>query len=40
VVGEFAFGHRPAQLTVPLGVTATLDADAGASRRRPADGNP
>jgi muramoyltetrapeptide carboxypeptidase len=28
VVGEFAFGHRPAQLTVPLGVTATLDADA------------
>lgn len=28
VLAEFGFGHRPAQLTVPLGVTATLDADA------------
>ncbi|MBB6172609.1 muramoyltetrapeptide carboxypeptidase [Nocardiopsis mwathae] len=28
VVGGFGFGHLPGQLTVPLGVTATLDADA------------
>ncbi|GAA4889961.1 S66 peptidase family protein [Streptomonospora salina] len=28
VVGEFGFGHRAAQLTVPLGAAATLDADA------------
>jgi len=28
VVGEFGFGHRPAQITVPLGAAATLDADA------------
>ncbi|MDA0566599.1 LD-carboxypeptidase [Streptomonospora sp. S1-112] len=28
VVAEFGFGHRPEQLTVPLGVPAELDADA------------
>ncbi|MDT0301002.1 S66 peptidase family protein [Streptomonospora wellingtoniae] len=28
VVGEFGFGHRAAQITVPLGAEATLDADA------------
>ncbi|GAB3205470.1 LD-carboxypeptidase [Marinactinospora endophytica] len=28
VVWELGFGHAPSQLTVPLGVTATLDADA------------
>lgn len=28
VVGEFGFGHRRAQITVPLGAAATLDADA------------
>ncbi|TDQ52452.1 S66 peptidase family protein [Actinorugispora endophytica] len=28
VVWEFGFGHRPTQLTVPLGVPAVLDADA------------
>ncbi|QBI53739.1 S66 peptidase family protein [Streptomonospora litoralis] len=28
VVGEFGFGHRPAQLTVPLGAAAVLDAGA------------
>ncbi|WP_308251205.1 S66 peptidase family protein [Streptomonospora nanhaiensis] len=27
VVAEFGFGHRPGQLTVPLGVPAVLDAD-------------
>lgn len=29
MVWELGFGHVPAQLTVPLGVEATLDADAG-----------
>jgi len=29
MVWELGFGHVPAQLTIPLGVTATLDADAG-----------
>ncbi|MFC3998801.1 LD-carboxypeptidase [Nocardiopsis sediminis] len=28
VVWEFGFGHLPAQVTVPLGAAATLDADA------------
>ncbi|HEY0448286.1 LD-carboxypeptidase [Actinophytocola sp.] len=28
-VWELGFGHVPAQLTIPLGVEATLDADAG-----------
>lgn len=28
-VWELGFGHVPAQLTIPLGVVATLDADAG-----------
>ena len=28
-VWELGFGHIPAQLTIPLGVEATLDADAG-----------
>ncbi|MFF0393044.1 LD-carboxypeptidase [Kitasatospora sp. NPDC004615] len=28
VVGELGFGHGPSSLTVPLGVPATLDADA------------
>jgi muramoyltetrapeptide carboxypeptidase len=27
IVGELGFGHGPTNLTVPLGVTATLDAD-------------
>lgn len=29
VVWEFGFGHCPDQLTIPLGVDATLDADQG-----------
>ena len=29
VVEEFGFGHCPGSLTVPLGLKATLDADAG-----------
>ena len=29
MVWELGFGHIPAQLTIPLGVEATLDADAG-----------
>jgi muramoyltetrapeptide carboxypeptidase len=29
VVWEHGFGHGPGALTVPLGVEATLDADAG-----------
>jgi muramoyltetrapeptide carboxypeptidase len=29
MVWELGFGHVPAQLTIPLGVAATLDADAG-----------
>ncbi|GAB3448461.1 LD-carboxypeptidase [Actinophytocola sediminis] len=29
MVWELGFGHVPGQLTVPLGVAATLDADAG-----------
>ncbi|WP_017622395.1 S66 peptidase family protein [Nocardiopsis chromatogenes] len=29
VADGFGFGHIPAQTTVPLGMTATLDADAG-----------
>ncbi|HEY7592544.1 MAG TPA: LD-carboxypeptidase [Actinophytocola sp.] len=29
MVWELGFGHVPAQLTIPLGVEATLDADAG-----------
>lgn len=29
MVWELGFGHIPGQLTVPLGVAATLDADAG-----------
>lgn len=29
MVWELGFGHVPGQLTVPLGVVATLDADAG-----------
>jgi muramoyltetrapeptide carboxypeptidase len=29
VVEEFGFGHCPSTLTVPLGVSAVLDADAG-----------
>ncbi|OLF14904.1 S66 peptidase family protein [Actinophytocola xanthii] len=29
MVWELGFGHVPAQLTMPLGVEATLDADAG-----------
>jgi muramoyltetrapeptide carboxypeptidase len=29
VVEEFGFGHGPTNLTMPLGVPAVLDADAG-----------
>jgi muramoyltetrapeptide carboxypeptidase len=29
MVWELGFGHVPAQLTIPLGIEATLDADAG-----------
>ena len=29
VLGELGFGHGPTSLTVPLGVSAVLDADAG-----------
>jgi muramoyltetrapeptide carboxypeptidase len=29
MVWELGFGHIPGQLTIPLGVEATLDADAG-----------
>ncbi|MFJ5234622.1 LD-carboxypeptidase [Kitasatospora sp. NPDC088391] len=29
VLGELGFGHCPSSITVPLGVPATLDADAG-----------
>jgi len=29
VVEEFGFGHCAGSLTIPLGVKATLDADAG-----------
>jgi muramoyltetrapeptide carboxypeptidase len=29
VVWELGFGHGPSSLTVPLGIPATLDADAG-----------
>ncbi|WP_225446871.1 LD-carboxypeptidase [Streptacidiphilus sp. PB12-B1b] len=32
VVGELGFGHGPSSLTVPLGVPAVLDADAGTLR--------
>jgi muramoyltetrapeptide carboxypeptidase len=28
IVWELGFGHGPSSLTVPLGVAATLDADA------------
>nr|WP_156000081.1 LD-carboxypeptidase [Streptomonospora sp. PA3] len=41
VVGEFGFGHRPAQITVPLGAPATVDADARTlTLDRPALGPP
>jgi muramoyltetrapeptide carboxypeptidase len=29
IVEEFGFGHSPSTLTLPLGVPAVLDADAG-----------
>lgn len=32
VVGELGFGHGPSSLTVPLGLPAVLDADAGTLR--------
>jgi muramoyltetrapeptide carboxypeptidase len=32
VLGELGFGHGPSSLTVPLGLPAVLDADAGTLR--------